>query len=205
MLISPAPISPGAAMLMAMALREAEHRLFERRLGSVQAVVHNQDNREHDLLDSDDYYQFEGGAVAAVRVLSGQQPAAWHMDHSRVETPKARTLEDEIGRVVRARVVNPKWIDGVMRHGYKGAFEMAATVDYLFAFAATAKCVKDHHFDLVFDAYLGDEDVRAFLEQNNPDALCEMADRLLEAQDRGLWRPRSNTAYQHLTELSGAA
>ena len=92
-----------------------------------------------------------------------------------------------------------------MRHGYKGAFEMAATVDYLFAFAATAKCVKDHHFDLVFDAYLGDEDVRAFLEQNNPDALCEMADRLLEAQDRGLWRPRSNTAYQHLTELSGAA
>ena len=184
---------------------EAEHRLFERRLGSVQAVVHNQDNREHDLLDSDDYYQFEGGLTAAVRHLSGDQPAVWHNDHSRPETPRIRRLEDEIARVVRARVVNPKWIAGVMRHGYKGAFEMAATVDYLFAFAATAKCVKDHHFDLVFDAYLGDEDVRAFLEQNNPDALCEMADRLLEAQDRGLWRPRSNTAYQHLTELSGAA
>tara|TARA_B100000676_G_scaffold311358_1_gene380947 strand:- start:1364 stop:5104 length:3741 start_codon:yes stop_codon:yes gene_type:complete len=184
---------------------EAEHRLFERRLGSVQAVVHNQDNREHDLLDSDDYYQFEGGLTAAVRHLSGDQPAVWHNDHSRPETPRIRRLEDEIARVVRARVVNPKWIGGVMRHGYKGAFEMAATVDYLFAFAATAKCVKDHHFDLVFDAYLGDEDVRAFLEQNNPDALCEMADRLLEAQDRGLWRPRSNTAYQHLTELSGAA
>ena len=184
---------------------EAEHRLFERRLGSVQAVVHNQDNREHDLLDSDDYYQFEGGLTAAVRHLSGDQPAVWHNDHSRPETPRIRRLEDEIARVVRARVVNPKWIAGVMRHGYKGAFEMAATVDYLFAFAATAKCVKDHHFDLVFDAYLGDEDVRAFLEQNNPDALWEMADRLLEAQDRGLWRPRSNTAYQHLTERSGAA
>ena len=187
-----------------MALRGTEHRLFERRLGSVQAVVHNQDNREHDLLDSDDYYQFEGGLTAAVRHLSGDQPAVWHNDHSRPETPRIRRLEDEIARVVRARVVNPKWIAGVMRHGYKGAFEMAATVDYLFAFAATAKCVKDHHFDLVFDAYFGDEDVRAFLEQNNPDALCEMADRLLEAQDRG-WRPRSNTAYQHLTELSGAA
>ena len=184
---------------------EAEHRLFERRLGSVEAVVHNQDNREHDLLDSDDYYQFEGGLTAAVRHLSGDQPAVWHNDHSRPETPKIRSLEDEIARVVRARVVNPKWIAGVMRHGYKGAFEMAATVDYLFAFAATAKCVKDHHFDLVFDAYLGDDDVRAFLEQNNPDALRDMADRLLEAQDRELWRPRSNTAWIYLSDLKGAA
>ncbi|NBP74190.1 MAG: cobaltochelatase subunit CobN, partial [Alphaproteobacteria bacterium] len=129
----------------------------------------------------------------------------WHNDHSRPETPKIRSLEDEITRVVRARVVNPKWIAGVMRHGYKGAFEMAATVDYLFAFAATARCVKDHHFDLVFDAWLGDENVRDFLGRNNPDALRDMADRLLEAQDRGLWRPRSNTAYHHLIELKGAA
>ena len=206
MRISRAPISPGAAMPMAMGRTgTAEHRLFERRLGSVQAVVHNQDNREHDLLDSDDYYQFEGGLTAAVRHLSGDQPAVWHNDHSRPETPKIRSLEDEIGRVVRARVVNPKWIAGVMRHGYKGAFEMAATVDYLFAFAATAHCVKDHHFDLVFDAYLDDDDVRGFLEDNNPDALREMAERLLEAQDRGLWRPRSNSAASRLTELKGAA
>ena len=172
---------------------------------AVQAVVHNQDNREHDLLDSDDYYQFEGGLTAAVRQLSGDQPAVWHNDHSRPETPKIRSLEDEIGRIVRARVVNPKWIAGAMRHGYKGAFEMAATVDYLFAFAATAHCVKDHHFDLVFDAYLDDDDVREFLEDNNPDALREIAERLMEAQDRGLWRPRSNTAYHRLSELKGAA
>ena len=183
----------------------AEHRLFERRLGSVQAVVHNQDNREHDLLDSDDYYQFEGGLTAAVRYLSGDQPVVWHNDHSRPETPRIRSLEDEIARVIRARVVNPKWIAGVMRHGYKGAFEMAATVDYLFAFAATARCVKDHHFDLVFDAYLGDEEVRQFLDDNNPAALRDMADRLLEAQDRGLWRPRSNSAARYLKELRGAA
>jgi cobaltochelatase CobN len=183
----------------------AEHRLFERRLGQVEAVVHNQDNREHDLLDSDDYYQFEGGLTAAVRELSGEQPAVWHNDHSNPESPRIRTLEDEIARVVRARVVNPKWIAGVMRHGYKGAFEMAATVDYLFAFAATARCVKDHHFDLVFDAYLDDAEVRDFLERNNPDALRDIAARLMEAQDRGLWRPRSNAAYHRLAELRGAA
>ena len=180
---------------------EARHGLFEARLKAVEAVVQNQDNREHDLLDSDDYYQFEGGAIAAVRVLSGQQPAAWHMDHSRVETPKARTLEDEIGRVVRARVVNPKWIEGVMRHGYKGAFEMAATVDYLVSFAATAKCVKDHHFDAVFQAYLDDPHVLDFLRDNNPDALKEMVDRLLEAQGRGLWTPRLNSTRAVLEDL----
>jgi cobaltochelatase CobN len=182
----------------------AEHRLFEKRLGQVEAVIHNQDNREHDLLDSDDYYQFEGGLTAAVRHLSGVQPAVWHNDHSNPESPRIRTLKDEIARVVRARVVNPKWIAGVMRHGYKGAFEMAATVDYLFAFAATARCVQDHHFDLVFDAYLGDEEVRAFLEANNPDALRDIAGRLLEAQDRGLWKPRSNSAARNLMGIATA-
>ena len=180
---------------------EARHGLFEARLRSVDAVVQNQDNREHDLLDSDDYYQFEGGAIAAVRVLSGAQPAAYHMDHSRVDVPKARTLEDEIGRVVRARVVNPKWIEGVMRHGYKGAFEMAATVDYLVSFAATARCVKDHHFDAVFQAYLDDPKVLDFMRQNNPDALKEMIDRLLEAQDRGLWNPRLNSTRAALQDI----
>ncbi len=181
-----------------------EHGLFRRRLGGVDAVVHNQDNREHDLLDSDDYYQFEGGLAAAVRNLSGRQPAVWHNDHSRPETPRVRTLEDEIGRVVRARVVNPKWIAGVMRHGYKGAFEIAATVDYLFAFAATARCVSNRHFDLVFEAYLGDPEVLRFLEDSNPDALGEIANRLLEACERELWRPRSNAAYDRLAGLGSA-
>ncbi len=182
---------------------DAEHALFERRLGAVEAVVHNQDNREHDLLDSDDYYQFEGGLTAAVRHVSGDQPAVYHNDHSRPESPKIRTLEEEVARVVRARVVNPKWIEGVMRHGYKGAFEMAATVDYMFAFAATAHAVRDHHFDAVFDAYLADDRVRDFLEAANPAALAEMAGRLIEAQDRGLWRPRSNTTHPLLAQLAG--
>jgi cobaltochelatase CobN len=178
---------------------------FASRLGSVEVVVQNQDNREHDILDSDDYYQFEGGLAASVRVLSGEQPAIYHADHSRPETPRLRTLSEEIARVVRARVVNPKWIKGVMRHGYKGAFEMAATVDYLFAFAATTHCVEDHHFDAVYQAYLDDEEVRTFIAENNPSALKEMSGRLLEAMDRDLWRPRLNGAHQTLKALAGSA
>ena len=164
------------------------------RLGEVEAIVQNQDNREHDILDSDDYYQFEGGAAAAVSTLQGRDRPVYHNDHSRPERPVIRTLEDEIGRVVRSRVVNPKWIDGVKRHGYKGAFEIAATVDYLFAFAATTGAVRDHHFDLVEAAFLEDDETREFIRDHNPAALREMADRLSEAVDRGLWSPRSNAA-----------
>lgn len=192
----------GGYVYGAAAHGEAAHGLFEERLSNTEAVVQNQDNREHDLLDSDDYYQFEGGIAAAVRHLSGSRPAVYHNDHSRPETPRVRTLEEEVARVVRARVVNPKWIEGVMRHGYKGAFEMAATVDYLFAFAATALCVKDHHFDAVFEAYLGDDKVREFMNNNNPAALKEMSERLIEAQDRGLWRPRLNSTRLLLDELT---
>jgi len=180
---------------------QAAQGLLEDRLKKVEAVVHNQDNREHDLLDSDDYYQFEGGLTAAVEHLSGARPVVYHNDHSRPESPKIRTLEEEIARVVRGRAVNPKWIAGVMRHGYKGAFEMAATVDYLFAFAATTRAVADHHFDAVYAAYLEDPAVRSFLEENNPAALAEMAERLAEAQERGLWRPRSNSAAAELNSL----
>ncbi len=183
----------------------AEHTLFESRLSGVQAVLHNQDNREHDLLDSDDYYQFEGGLAAAVTHLSGTAPKVYHNDHSRPESPRIRTLEEEIARVVRARVVNPKWIAGVMRHGYKGAFEMAATVDYMFAFAATTGSVRDHHFDAVYEAYLDDDEVRRFLLDRNPAAAREMAERLIEAQDRGLWRPKSNSSHQQLSDIAQGA
>ncbi len=174
---------------------------FKRRLAAIQAVIHNQDNREHDLLDSDDYYQFEGGLSAAVEIESGAKPHVYHNDHSRPERPVIRTLDEEIARVVRSRVVNPKWINGVKRHGYKGAFEIAATVDYMFAFAATADAVKSHHFDLAYEAYLVDDGTREFLAQNNPAALREIAERLEEAITRGLWQPRLNSVHGHLKEL----
>jgi cobaltochelatase CobN len=182
----------------------AEHALFRDRLARVEAVVQNQDNREHDLLDSDDYYQFEGGLAVAVRHVAGAAPVIYHGDHSRPETPRIRTLEEEVGRVVHARAVNPKWLAGVMRHGYKGGFEIAATVDYLFAFAATARAVKDHHFDAVYDAYVEDAAVRAFLEAHNPAALAEIAARLGEAIDRGLWRPKRNSLRDKLGDLARA-
>ncbi|MBW3095755.1 cobaltochelatase subunit CobN [Pseudohoeflea coraliihabitans] len=181
---------------------QAARGLFEKRLSGVEAVVQNQDNREHDLLDSDDYYQFEGGMTAAVEALSGQRPAIYHNDHSRPERPLIRSLEEEIARVVRGRAANPKWISGVMRHGYKGAFEMAATVDYLFAFAATTGAVRDHHFEALYAAYLCDAAILAFLREKNPDALREMAERFGEAIDRQLWTPRSNSAMFALEELA---
>ena len=115
---------------------------------------------------------------------------------------KTRTLGEETHRVFRARVVNPRWMAAMRRHGYKGAFEMAATVDYLFAFAATADCVADHHFDAVFEAYLLDDAVRDFIAAHNPNALREIADRLQEAQTRGLWKSRHNSAHQRLAAWS---
>ena len=112
-----------------------------------------------------------------------------------------RTLSEEIGRVVRARAANPKWIAGVMRHGYKGAFEMVATLDYLFAFAATTRAVGDHHFDQLYDAYVDNQEVLDFLKDANPAGLTEMLDRFHEAIERGLWTPRRNSTHAALNDL----
>jgi len=161
---------------------------FAQRLSQVQAVLQNQDNREHDLLDSNDYYQFQGGMLAAAESLSGAKTASYHGDHSQPDLPKIRTLKEELNRVIRSRAANPKWIDGVKRHGYKGAFEMAATVDFLFAFDATTELIDDHQYALLADAYLLDPSTRDFIQQHNPDALRDMTERMLEAQQRGLWQ-----------------
>ncbi len=167
---------------------EAAHDAFGARLASIDAVVQNQDNREHDLLDSNDYYQFQGGMAAAVRHRSGRQPGLYHGDHSNPAAPRVGTLREEIARVIRSRVVNPKWIDGVKRHGYKGAAEIAATVDYLYGYDATARVIADHQYALVTDAYLNDPATRAFLREHNPQALHGICERLLEAMQRGLWQ-----------------
>ncbi len=178
----------------------AERERFINLLANVEAVVHNQDNREHDLLDSDDYYQFEGGLIASIENIKGQKPFAYHNDHSRPENPKIRTLEEEISFVMRSRVVNPKWINGVMRHGYKGAFEIIASVDYMFAFAATTGAVKSHHFDLAFDAFIMNENVADFIKQNNRHGFEELKNKFNEAIRRGFWQPKSNSAFEKLRE-----
>ncbi|MBN3966218.1 cobaltochelatase subunit CobN [Pseudomonas gregormendelii] len=166
----------------------AAREQFAQRLSQVQAVVQNQDNREHDLLDSNDYYQFQGGMLAAVESLSGEAAASYHGDHSQPDLPKIRTLKEELNRVIRSRAANPKWIDGVKRHGYKGAFEMAATVDNLFAFDATTQLIDDHQYALLADAYLLDPATREFVREHNPHALRDMTERMLEAQQRGMWK-----------------
>ena len=174
---------------------------FAARLGSIDAVIHNQDNREHDLLDSDNYYQFEGGLLATAESLSGARPVAYHNDHSRPERPLVRTLEEEISHVMRSRVVNPKWIAGMMRHGYRGAFEIIATVDFMFAFAATTGAVRTHHFDLAFEAFVEDEAVRDFLRTSSAHGYAELLAKFTEARERGLWTPRSNAAFAFLEDV----
>ena len=170
----------------------ADEAGFSTLLKRTEAVVHNQDNREHDILDSDDYYQFEGGVSAAIETLSGKAPVVYHNDHSNPAVPKIRTLPEEIARTIRARASNPKWIDSIMQHGYKGAFEIAATVDYLFAFAATTDAVQNHHFDLLFDAYVADDNVKDFIQNANPAAWDEICERMEEAVTRNLWKPKRN-------------
>jgi cobaltochelatase CobN len=167
---------------------EAAHAAFGTRLAALDVVLQNQDNHEHDVLDSNDYYQFQGGMTAAVRHFAGQQPQVYLADHGNPNAPRVRTLSEEIARVVRSRVVNPKWLDGVKRHGYKGAAEIAATVDYLYGYDATARVVSDHQYALVADAYLNDAHTRAFIERHNPHALRGICTRLLEAMQRGLWQ-----------------
>ncbi len=166
---------------------EAAFETFAHRLGELDTVIHNQDNREHDILDSDDYYQFQGGMTNAVREMRGDAPAVYHNDHSNPASPTVRTLNEELNRVVRSRVTNPKWIAAMQRHGYKGAFEMAASVDYLFAYDATTGVVDDYQYANVSEALVFDDDNQRFLREHNPEALRELAERLVEAMQRGLW------------------
>jgi cobaltochelatase CobN len=174
---------------------------LERRLDQVQVVLHNQDNREHDLLDSDDYYQFQGGLSAAVERVSGQRPALWFGDHSRSQRPRLHRLERELDKVVRSRLLNPRWINGMRSHGYKGGFEMAASLDYLFAYDASTGRVPDWSYGAISQTWLGSEEVLAFLRQSNPWALRDMAERLLEAHHRGLWEGAEAPEIERLRQL----
>ncbi|MFB6310011.1 MAG: cobaltochelatase subunit CobN [Salinirussus sp.] len=160
---------------------------FTERLAGVDVAVQNQDNREHDIFDSDDYLQFHGGMIASIRAITGENPTALFGDSAEPENVEVRTLDDEARRVFRSRVVNPKWIEAMREHGYKGALEMAATVDFLFGYDATAEVVDDWMYADVTETYLLDDENRAFLEEHNPWAIRSMSERLIEAMDRELW------------------
>ena len=153
----------------------------------IAVAAKNTDTREHDIADSDDYFQFHGGMVATVRALTGTSPEAYIGDSTRPDTVRTRTLSEETARVFRARVVNPRWLAAMRKHGYKGAFEMAATVDYLFGYDATTDVVADWMYEKLTTEYVLDETNREFLEQSNPWALHGITERLLEAAERQMW------------------
>ncbi|MEV6779160.1 cobaltochelatase subunit CobN [Streptomyces syringium] len=160
----------------------------------IAVAAKNTDTREHDIADSDDYFQYHGGMVATVKALKGKAPEAYIGDSTRPETVRTRTLVEETSRVFRARVVNPRWIEAMRRHGYKGAFELAATVDYLFGYDATTGVVPDWMYDKLAQTYVLDPENRAFLQEANPWALHGIAERLLEAESRGMWaKPDAET------------
>jgi cobaltochelatase CobN len=160
---------------------------MNRQYRRVAVAAKNIDTREHDIADSDDYFQYHGGMVATVRALTGHAPAAYVGDSTRPEAVRTRTLSEETTRVFRARVVNPRWMTAMRRHGYKGAFEMAATVDCLFGYDATAGVMADWMYEQLTREYVLDPENRKFLVQSNPWALHGMAERLLEAVERGMW------------------
>ena len=164
-----------------------EINLLRERLSSVEIVHQNQDNREHDILDSDDYFQFQGGLQAAVTEIKGSTPATYHGDSSNPEKIKIRTLKEEFNRVFRSRVLNPKWLESMREHGYKGAFEMAATVDYLFGYDATCDIVADYQYEEVAQKLLLDPEQQKFFREHNPLALRDASQRLLEAHEREMW------------------
>ncbi len=153
----------------------------------IKVAAKNIDTREHDIADSDDYYQYHGGMVATVRALTGSDPRAYVGDSTTPDAVRTRTLQEETNRVFRARVVNPRWITAMQRHGYKGAFELAATVDYLFGFDATTGVVHDWMYDRLAAEYVLDETNQEFMRKSNPWALRGIVEKLHEAADRGLW------------------
>jgi cobaltochelatase CobN len=166
----------------------------------IAVAAKNQDTREHDIVDSDDYFQYHGGMVAMVRALTGRSPAAYVGDSAVPDAVRTRTLAEETKRVFRARVVNPKWVAAMRRHGYKGAFELAATVDYLFGYDATAGVVDDWMYATLAQEYVFDETTRAFLETSNPWALRGITERLLEAAERGLWAKPEDAVLDRLRQ-----
>ena len=167
----------------------------------IEAAAKNQDTREHDIVDSDDYFQYHGGMIAYVRALTGSSPAAYVGDSAVPDAVKTRTLAEETHRVFRSRVVNPKWIAAMQRHGYKGAFEQAATVDYLFGYDATAGVVDDWMYERLAAAYVFDETNAEFMRKSNPWALRGITERLLEAADRKLWSEPETETLERLREV----
>ena len=166
---------------------------IEARLMGADAFAHVQDLAETDVLMAPDYAAHEGGFAAALAHLGADAAALYHLDSSRADAPRARTVTEEIGRVVRARAANPDWANGMMRHGFRGAAEITATLDNLAAYAHLIRTVPAHLFDLYHDATLARDDLVDFMARENPAALQALRDRFAALRDAGLWNTRRNS------------
>jgi len=173
---------------------------IEKRLAAADAFVHTQDLPESDLLLAADYAAHEAGVAAAAAALGGPAPSLYHLDATRPDQPRARALAEEVSRVARARAANPVWIVGMMRHGFRGAAEIAATLEHMAAFAHLADVVPPHLFDLYFDATLGNERVRAFMARENPKALAAIEICFNRLHEASLWKTRRNSIAAALGE-----
>ena len=172
---------------------------FRDRVSAADVLIHPQDDRERDLLDGDGVADFAGGFAAAAALL-GNDPELYHLDPSQPSAPKARRVAEEVARIVRGRLTNPRWIAGMLGHGYRGVAEIAQTVDALYAFAATARVVPDHLFEATHDALVADEAVLAAMREKNPAAVLAIAERLRDALARGLWTTRRNAVDEELAQ-----
>lgn len=180
----------------------AARAALEKRTALIDAFVHPQDLPETDLLTAPDFAAHEAGFAAAARKLGGAAPALYHADTSNPDAPRMRTLPEEIARVVRGRAANRRWLEGQMRHGFRGAAEIAATLDQMALFAHLAGAVESHHFDLYYGATLGDDEVRQFIEQANPEAAVVMRQRFQQMRDAGYWTTRRNSAVETIAVAS---
>jgi cobaltochelatase CobN len=183
---------------------EEKGEAFRTSVASADAFVHVQDMPGQDVLDSDAFAEHEGGFAAAAELLGGAAEV-YHADTTQMHRSIVRPLAEEISRILRGRAINPRWIAGQMRHGHRGAAEIAETLDNLFAYAALTDAAPSRHFDLFFDATCGDDRVRAFLLAANPQAARAMAERFDEAKRRGFWMSRRNSASAILDEMRRTA
>ncbi|MCL0058121.1 cobaltochelatase subunit CobN [Dehalococcoidia bacterium] len=161
---------------------------FKRRLSQLDIAVQNHDTREHDMLDSDDFYSFHGGMIAAVKTFKGELPSSYCGDNSDPDRVKIRSTAEETKHIFRARVLNPKWIESMKRHGYKGAGDLSRVVDIAFGWDATAEVLEDWMYEELAKKYTLDKEMQEWLKEVNPYALQNIAERLLEAIERDMWQ-----------------
>ena len=172
------------------------HDSFERRLSSVDATVKIEDTMEQDELDSSDWYAFHGGFISAVSEIAGSEPASYVGDSSDPENVDVYTNEEKVRKAMRARVLNPEWLDSMADHGYKGAGDLSTTVDVVMGWDATAGVVSDTLWADVAEKFAFDDDRQEWMREVNPWALESISDTLLEAIDRGLWDADDETVDQ---------